>query len=55
VKRLNRGTLLDLLALYEAVIRELQTLRDPEVTGLVRRMERNRAEVIAALGKQSAA
>jgi hypothetical protein len=54
VKRLTKTTLLNLLQLYESVIRELEALRDPGVAGLLRRMERHRAEVIAALAEQGA-
>jgi hypothetical protein len=54
VNRLNRTTLLGLLQMYESAIRELQALRDPGVTRLVRGMERHRAEVIAALAQQKA-
>ena len=55
MKRLEKTTLLSLLQLYESVIRELEALRDPGVTGLLRRMEHHRAEVIAALAAQGVA
>ena len=54
MKRLNKTTLLSLLHMYETAIRELEALRDPGVTGLLRRMEGHRAEVIAALAERSA-
>jgi hypothetical protein len=55
MKRLNKQTLRGLLQMYEAAIQELEALRDPGVTGLLRRMEQHRAEVIAALAAQDAA
>ena len=55
MKQLDQRTLLNLLGLYETAIRELEALRDPSVAGLLRRMERRRTEVIAALAEQSAA
>ena len=54
VKRLNKTTLLGLLQLYEVAIGELHEFRDPGVTELLQRMERHRAEVIAALAEQNA-
>ena len=54
MKRLKKTTLLNLLQLYESAIRERETLRDPGGAGLLRRMERRRAEVIAALAEQGA-
>jgi hypothetical protein len=55
VKRLSKGTLLNLLEMYEAAIRELEQLHDPSVTDLLRRMERHRAEVVTALAAQTPA
>jgi hypothetical protein len=49
VKRFNKVALLGLLQMYEGAIRDLESLRDPGVTGLVRRLQLHRAEVIAAL------
>ena len=54
VKRLSRTTLLRMLRMYDGVIRQLEALRDPGVSGLLRRMELHRAEVIAALAEQHA-
>jgi hypothetical protein len=54
VKRLSQTTLLGMLQMYEGVIRQLEVLRDPGVTGLLHRMELHRAEVIAALAVQNA-
>jgi hypothetical protein len=53
-KRLSQTTLLGMLQMYEGVIRQLEVLRDPGVTGLLHRMELHRAEVIAALAVQNA-
>jgi hypothetical protein len=47
--KLDRGTLLNLLAMYETAIRELEGTDDPRVSGLLRRLERHRTEVISAL------
>jgi hypothetical protein len=47
---LHKEALLSLLAMYEAAIRDLEATNDREVAGLVRRLERRRAEVISALG-----
>jgi hypothetical protein len=55
VKQLDKPTLLNLLHIYEGAIRELESLGDPGVAGLLRRMERHRAQVIAALAEQDAA
>lgn len=55
MKRLNKATLLNLLHLYEGAIRELEALDDPSVAGLLSRMERRRAEVIAGLAARDAA
>lgn len=55
MKRFNKQTLLGLLQLYETAIQELEALRDPEVTGLLHRMEERRTEVIAVLADQDAA
>jgi hypothetical protein len=50
VKQLKKETLLTLLAMYDAAIRELESLNEPQAAGLVRRLEHRRAEVIDALG-----
>jgi hypothetical protein len=55
VKQLERTTLLTLLQTYETAISELEGLRDPSVAELLRRMERHRDEVIAALARQKPA
>jgi hypothetical protein len=55
VKQLKKTTLLTLLQTYETAIRELERLRDPSVAALLRRMERHRAQVIAALAAQEPA
>lgn len=55
MKQVDRLTLLNLLDLYESVIIELEALRDPSVAGLLRRMERHRLDVIAALAAHTAA
>jgi hypothetical protein len=55
VKHLKETTLLTLLQTYETAIGELERLRDPSVAELLRRMERHRAEVIAALAAQNPA
>ena len=49
LQKLDRGTLLNLLAMYETAIRELEGTDDPPVSGLLRRLERHRTEVISAL------
>jgi hypothetical protein len=49
VKNLDAETLLRLLAVYESALRELAAMNDPAVSCLMRRLERRRAEVIAAL------
>jgi hypothetical protein len=53
MKRLEPVTLLGLLRLYESAIRELKALNDPAVQGLLERMQRHRAEVVAALAAQA--
>jgi hypothetical protein len=53
VKQLDATTLVNLLHLYESAIRELESLRDPGVAGLLRRMERHRSEVIMALAERA--
>ena len=55
VERLSRETLLNLLQMYETALRELQATDDQSVIGLIRRFQRRRAEVIAALSTQRAA
>ena len=55
MKQLDTPTLLNLLRMYESAIRELEVMGDPSVAGLLRRMERHRAEVIAALAERDAA
>jgi hypothetical protein len=52
VERLDRDTLLNLLTMYEATIRELEDTHDPLVAGLLRRLERRRGEVTGALAAQ---
>ena len=52
LQKLDRGTLLNLLAVYETAIRELEGTDDPLVSGLLRRLERHRTEVISALAAQ---
>ena len=52
MQRLDRDSLLNLLATYETAIRELERWDDPLVTGLLRRLERHRAEVLSALATQ---
>lgn len=54
-RHLNRTTLLGLLRMYEGAIKDLEETRDPGVAGLIRRLERHRAELIAALDAQDAA
>jgi hypothetical protein len=53
MRTLPNATLLQLLELYERTIVELERLRDPGVAGLLRRIERHRAEVVAALAAQA--
>jgi hypothetical protein len=55
VERLSRETLLNLLQMYETALRELQATDDQSVIGLIRRFQRRRSEVIAALSTQRAA
>jgi hypothetical protein len=50
VERLKKEALLSLLAMYEVAIRDLEATNDRGVAGLIRRLERRRAEVISALG-----
>jgi hypothetical protein len=42
-------TLLSLLQIYEAALRELREMNDPALAGLTRQLVIHRAEVIAAL------
>ena len=49
MKPAGKVTLLDLLQLYENAIKVLQQTRGPAVTGLIRRLERHSAKVIAAI------
>jgi len=51
VRGLDAETLLRLLEVYETALRELGAMNDPAVSGLMRRLERHRAEVIAALAE----
>jgi hypothetical protein len=46
---LDKETLLNLLQIYETALSELRQMADPSVSGLIVRLERHRAEVIAAL------
>ena len=49
---LPRETLLNLLSMYEAAIRDLEKTGDPRVAGMLRRLEHRRSEVIGALAEQ---
>ena len=55
VKQLDTPTLVNLLRMYESAISELEGLRDPSVAGLLGRMERHRAEVVAVLAERNTA
>jgi hypothetical protein len=46
---LDAQTLLQLLGVYETALAELRAMDDPSVEQLVRRLERRRSEIIAAL------
>ncbi len=46
---LDAQALLQLLGIYEAALAELRAMNDPGVEPLMRRLERNRAEALAAL------
>ncbi len=52
-ERLAGDTLLGLLQIYETALAELKATGDQHVAGLMLRLERHRAEVIAALAAQS--
>jgi hypothetical protein len=52
MKRLEPETLLGVLRLYESAIRGLKALNDPAVHALLERMQRHRAEVVAAFAAQ---
>jgi len=43
-----------LLRTYETALAELRALGDPDVAGLIERMERDRADVVAALAARRA-
>jgi hypothetical protein len=51
VEGLDVQTLLQLLGVYETALGELHAMEDPRVADLTRRLERHRAEVIAALAR----
>ena len=53
LERLAVDALLGLLQMYETALKELRATRDQHVAGLMLRLERHRAEVIAALAAQS--
>ena len=46
---LDAETLLQLLEVYETALAELRAMDDPAVSDLMRRLERHRAEAVAAL------
>jgi hypothetical protein len=46
---LDAEALLQLLGVYETALAELRAMNDPGVEPLMRRLERNRAEALAAL------
>ena len=49
---LSAQTLRGLLRTYETAIAELRAMSDPHVVGLLRRLERHRAEFTAALAER---
>ena len=55
MKQLKKEALLTLLEMYEAAIRELEEMDDRQADGLLRRLERHRAEVSALVAKQDLA
>jgi hypothetical protein len=51
VEGLDDETLVSLLQVYEEALAELRAMKDLAVSGLMRRLERRRAEVVAALAQ----
>ena len=49
MNQFGKKTLLGLLEMYETAIADLERTRDQSVSGLIGRMEKHRAEIIAAL------
>ena len=54
MQELSPDTLLNLLEMYEVAIRELRATGDRDVSGLLLRLERHRANVIEALAAKQA-
>ena len=52
MEKLDAQTLLGLLQMYETAIAELRTTNDPGVEGLIARLTRHQADVIAALADE---
>ncbi len=51
VEGLDTETVLVLLQIYEEALAELRAAKDPAFSELMRRLERRRAEVVAALAQ----
>ncbi len=51
MESLDAQALLVLLDVYEEALAELRAMDDPAFSGLMRRLERHRAEVVAALAQ----
>jgi hypothetical protein len=52
VESFSRGNLLSLLESLESAISELKSRKEPRLKGLILRLERRRAEIVAALASK---